>query len=147
MIELIELTMDNFEECIKLQVHDSQLGFVASNAYSLSEAFVDKVSEPRAIYADGKMVGFIMYYYEPDTETGTISRLMIDKHFQKNGYAREAMEMVINLFKEMQECKYIELSYCKDNKYGASFYKKMGFLVDEKQPEANDEITWMTMSL
>ena len=119
--------MDNFDECVNLQVNDSQKGFVASNAYSLSEAFADKVSEPRAIYADEIMVGFVMYDYDQSKETGFISRLMIDKRFQKNGYAREAMQMVINKFKNIQECTYIQLSYCKENGNAAKFYKKLGF--------------------
>ena len=128
MIKLVELTMDNFDECVRLQVGDSQKGFVASNAYSLSEAFADKVSEPRSIYADETMVGFIMYDYDPGKETRFISRLMIDKCFQKIGYAREAMQIVIKKFKGIQDCKYIQLSYCKENNNAARFYEKLSFV-------------------
>lgn len=128
MIKLVELTMANFDECVNLQVEDSQKGFVASNSYSLAEAFADKVSEPRAIYADDTMVGFIMYDYDPSRETGFISRLMIDKRYQKNGYAREAMQKVISNLKNIQDCKYIQLGYNAKNDRAAGFYEKLGFI-------------------
>lgn len=128
MVKLVELTMANFDECVNLQVDDSQKGFVASNSYSISEAFADKVSEPHAIYANDVMVGFIMYDYDPGKETGFISRLMIDKRYQKNGYACEAMQMVIEMFKNIQECKYIQLSYNSKNDRAARFYEKLGFI-------------------
>lgn len=125
---LIEITMDNFEECINLQVDDSQKGFVATNSYSLSEAFADKVSIPRAIYVDAEMIGFIMYDFDLDKSTGFISRLMVDRRYQKNGYAREAMQTVIQEFKNIPECKYIQLSYCKDNDNARRLYEQLGFV-------------------
>lgn len=127
-IILVEITMDNFEECIDLQVDESQRGFVANNAYSLSEAFADKVSEPRAVYFNSEMVGFIMYDYDSGKKTGFISRLMVDKRYQKNGYGREAIQMVIQKFKNISECKYIQLSYHKDNDNAGRLYEKLGFV-------------------
>ena len=60
-MELREINMKNFRECIDLKVSDSQKGFVASNMYSLAEAKADNVSNPYAIYDGEQMVGFIMY--------------------------------------------------------------------------------------
>ncbi|MCL2462252.1 MAG: GNAT family N-acetyltransferase [Defluviitaleaceae bacterium] len=127
-VELVEITMKNFEECLNLTVNDWQLNFVAPNCYSLSEAYADKVSVPRAIYADGVMVGFIMYDYDADKQTGFITRLMVDKNHQKNGYGREAMEIVIGRLKETPGCKYIRTSYWPDNVNAGRLYEKLGFV-------------------
>ena len=66
-VELCEITMENFRECIRLSVADHQRGFVASNMYSLAEAKADGVSNPLAVYADDQMVGFTMYCFEPES--------------------------------------------------------------------------------
>lgn len=39
MIKLESITVDNFEECLRLRVNDSQSKYIASNAYSLAEAY------------------------------------------------------------------------------------------------------------
>jgi len=43
-VTLREITMDNFIECIKLGVGETQKSYVASNMFSLAEAKADKVS-------------------------------------------------------------------------------------------------------
>ena len=128
-VKLVEITMKNFEECLSLTVNDWQLNFVAPNSYSLSEAYADKVSIPLAIYADEKMVGFIMYDYDADKQTGYITRLMVDKRYQKNGYGREAMEIVIGRFKATPGCKYIQTSYWPDNASAGRLYESLGFVM------------------
>lgn len=64
-VTLRDVTMENFHECIKLNVREEQKNFVASNTFSLAEAKADGVSDPLAIYLDDQMVGFIMYDFEP----------------------------------------------------------------------------------
>jgi diamine N-acetyltransferase len=127
-INLREITMGNFEQCINLKVHESQKNFVASNSYSLSEAFADKVSNPRAIYVADMMVGFIMYDYDPVKQTGYISRLMVDSLYQQNGYGREAMEEILQRLKSIEGCKYIQTSYHRDNANAGRLYERLGFV-------------------
>lgn len=92
MIELREITEVNFKECIRLNLNDEQWNYIASNAYSLSEAHAiqnDGVNKPMpyAIYNNEVMVGFIMAEYQPinpddpddEEDVYYLSRLMIDK--------------------------------------------------------------------
>ena len=70
MLTLREITFDNFIECIQLQPKDEQKQFIASNVYSLAEAYValasgECVPMPYAIYDDETMVGFLLLSYEP----------------------------------------------------------------------------------
>lgn len=70
MIKLEIITEDNFEECVGLKVLDSQSGYLASNAYSLSEAYALtnhslNIPMPFAIYNKETMVGFALVVYQP----------------------------------------------------------------------------------
>ncbi len=126
-VTLREITMDSFRECIKLTVAETQQGFVASNMYSLAEAQADGVSHPRAIYADERMVGFIMFDFEPKEDRGYISRLMIAEKHQRNGYGREAMQQVIDEFKRNPACKEIQTAVVPENVAAAALYRSLGF--------------------
>jgi diamine N-acetyltransferase len=126
-VSLRDITMDNFRECLKLEVADDQKGFVASNMFSLAEAKADGVSNPYAIYAGDTMVGFVMYDFEPKENRGYISRLMVDKRFQGRGYGRAAMESVIGRLKAISECTEIQTSYEPSNNVAAKLYANLGF--------------------
>lgn len=66
MVELREITKENYEECLHLKAAESQKVFVSSTVHSLAQAWVYyDTAFPFAIYADKTMVGFIMLgYYE-----------------------------------------------------------------------------------
>jgi diamine N-acetyltransferase len=110
-VTLREITMDKFSECIGLDVAEDQKGFVAANVYSLAEAKADGVSNPFAIYAGDRTVGFIMVDFEPKQSRGYIARLMVDTRFQGSGYGRAAMSQVISRFKEIRERREIQTSF------------------------------------
>ena len=63
MIRFEKVTSDNFEDVINLKMKDSQIGFMENNLYSLAEAKVFDYLEPRAIYNDQELVGFMLYYF------------------------------------------------------------------------------------
>lgn len=126
-IELREITMENFRECIRLSVADSQRNFVASNMYSLAEAKADSVSNPLAIYADGQMVGFTMYCFEPENGTGYIDRLMVGAEHQGQGYGRTAMMEVIDRLQNTPDCRRIRTSFHPENEVADALYASLGF--------------------
>ncbi len=125
-VMLREITMDNFIECIKLGVGETQKNYVASNMFSLAEAKVDKVSNPFAIYADEQMVGFIMYDYNVGERRGYLSRLMVDARFQGKGYARTALAEVMDRLKRMPGIRDIQTSFHPENHVAESLYTSFG---------------------
>jgi len=133
-IKLTPITMENFDECLDLKVEDWQRDFVAPNANSIAEAYVDKMSIPLAIYADDTMVGFTMYGYVAQKQSGYILRLMIDSRYQKKGYGRRAMEIVLKKLKDAG-CKRIVTSYHRNNTNAGALYEQLGF---EKTGEFTD---------
>jgi diamine N-acetyltransferase len=126
-IQLREITMENFRECIHLSVRQDQMDFVAPNVYSLAEAKADGVSNPFAIYHNDIMVGFIMYCFDQAEHKGYVDRLMIDQRYQGNGYGRAAMKEVIQRLKRMSGCKQIQTSFAHVNIVAENLYSSLGF--------------------
>jgi len=152
MVELREITEENFEECISLQLTEDQWKYVASNAYSLSEAYV-LIKEgkytplPYAIYSHGDMVGFIMAVYQPidddledDENVFYLSRMMIDKRYQGNGYGREAMIKMIEIMRGFQNgsAEAVVLSCSQENIVAYELYKSLGFVDTGEYDEDGD---------
>lgn len=137
MVTLKRINEDNWRECISLKVNESQKRFVATNENGLALAYAHKEMEPRAIYNDETMVGFLMYACDPDDGIHYIPRLMIDERFQKNGYGREAMRLLLEEFKE-KNIDYVEILHKPDNDVAIKLYRSFGFeLTDGK---LNDDV-------
>ena len=137
-MELREITMENFLECIKLSVSDMQKGFVASNMFSLAEAKADGVSVPLAIYDGDTMVGFIMYDYDEKEKTGWISRLMVDQRYQGRGHGRWAMMEVIGRLREIEGIKIMRTSFAPENSAARKLYTSLGFKLTGEQIDGED---------
>ena len=132
MITLRDITMDNFYEVIKLELDDIDRQMVASNMFSLAEAYADKVSQPKAIYHNGTLVGFIMYDYNQPEQRGYVSRLMVAQQYQGKGYAKTAMQIVIGTLKQEPDIKQIQISYHPQNVKARSLYLQLGFIENGK---------------
>jgi len=126
-IELCEITMKNFRECIDLSVAEDQRGFVASNMYSLAEAKADGVSNPLAIYSGDTMVGFIMYCFDAASSIGYIDRLMVAADHQRRGYGRAAMAEVTSRLRNTPGCLVIRTSFDPTNVVADALYHSLGF--------------------
>ena len=66
-IRLVKIDTGNFRDIVLLEVKEDQKDFVASNAYSLAEAYANLVRgrfvQPFGIYAGDVPVGFLMIGY------------------------------------------------------------------------------------
>lgn len=127
-ITLRPVTRDNFDAVICLRVADDQTRFVASNVYSLAEAYVESQFYPFAIDAADEPVGFTMYGFEEPTGRWWIVRLMIAHAHQGKGYGRRAMELLIPLMVERHGMDSIITSYDPGNDVAASLYRGLGFV-------------------
>ena len=129
MILLKEINEDNFDACLALEVEESQKNFVASNVYSLAQAWLyPENARPFAIYNDDIMVGFLMLDYDEAEKECGIWRFMIDKGYQNKGYGKEAMKTVLEYIKSNPIFETIHLSTVPDNDIAIKLYKNFGFL-------------------
>ena len=130
MLELRKINRDNFDEVIGLSVFEDQKSFVASNLFSLAQAKVFPECLPMAIYLDDSLIGFVMYGIDCDDNEYWISRLMIDKKYQKKGYGLAAMKLVLEELWQDKDCERIFISFEPENAIAKALYEKLGFIAD-----------------
>ena len=148
-----DITLSNVGEICGMGVFEHQEAFVASNTFSLAEAYAclkdGYFVQPFGIYDDAVPIGFIMIGYgklsdpdEPPVAEGNyiLWRLMIDKEYQGKGYSTPILKKAIEYVKTYPAGKAdcIWLSYEKDNQHARNIYKKFGF--SENGQMSGDEI-------
>ncbi len=126
-IELKEVTVDNFEDVVELELNEDQRDYVADNTFSIAESKFFPTYQPRAIYRNGKVVGFLMYQSMDDEGQPEIFRFMVDRRYQKTGIGRKAMELVLNEIKSNGNVKSISICYAPTNPVAKEFYGSFGF--------------------
>ena len=128
MIHFAPVTRDNYRECMRLGVADSQIRFVAPNAKSLAEAYVYyDTSRPFVIYCADQMVGFVLLRDLPDLGCYYISQFMIDQRYQRQGYGKQAMLLLIDMLKKEGRFPCIHLCFTESNEGAKRFYEGLGF--------------------
>ena len=100
MLEFREIGRHNFRDILKLSITESQKFFVATNAYSLSQAYAQPECVPLALYDGDTPVGFTMYGLDVEDTEYWIYRLMIDQRHQSKGYGRQALAMVLERIRQ-----------------------------------------------
>jgi diamine N-acetyltransferase len=115
MIQLREIKEDNFRDCIRLNVSDHQKNFVASNVYSIAQAYIHYGSAfPYGIYDNDQMVGFVMLGHNKEDQEFWLWRFMIDEKFQNQGLGTQAVRLVLDKFRDMNASE-VYLSYEPEN--------------------------------
>lgn len=135
MIQLREIKEENFRDCIRLNVSEHQKNFVASNVYSIAQAYIHYGSAfPYGIYQDDQMVGFVMLGHNQEDQEFWLWRFMIDEKFQNQGFGTEAVKLVLKKFQEMNAHE-VYLSYEPENHIADALYRKFGWLPTGKIEE------------
>jgi diamine N-acetyltransferase len=128
-IALREITKENLLDILKLKVASYQEKFVASNAVSIAQAhFSPEVAWFRAIYADEVPVGFLMLEDDPNNASYFLWRLMIDERFQKHGFGKRALQLLIEHIKTRPRATALLTSCVLGEGTPCQFYEKLGFI-------------------
>jgi diamine N-acetyltransferase len=132
-ITLREITSETVLAVTKLSVAQSQQGFVAPNAVSLSQALFSDEAWYRAVYDGEELVGFVMLSdeslkREPPAEPNIgLWRLMVDQRYQKRGIGREVMRLVLEYVRSRPGIRYFYTSYVPEPGGPGPFYLGLGF--------------------
>lgn len=131
MIKSMEITKENWEQCIML--NPNKMGkinvvnkFVDSVAYSLVWSSMEGLTA-RAIYDDEILVGFTMYGFCEEVSDYKIYSVLIDKNHQGKGYGRRVLEHLINHIKKIPGCNDIYLTFNPENLRAKGLYESLGF--------------------
>ncbi|MDE7031152.1 MAG: GNAT family N-acetyltransferase [Lachnospiraceae bacterium] len=130
MVHFRKITEDNFNVIMQMKRPEGE-HFVASNAYSLAEAWLYKDAGdvyPFAIYNDETPIGFMMLDEDREERCLVIWRIMFPEEHQNKGYGTEAMRQVIRLAKESGKYDFMIIDYAPENEIAKHVYEKMGFV-------------------
>ena len=90
-----------------------------------------------AIYDDEEMVGFVVFNVRPRPDgTFRISQLMIDRHYQRRGYARMALQLVLDHYRRTDGINEVVVDYHRENRAAAHLYESVGFTPVEERGDA-----------
>ena len=141
MVELRTITENNFIDAFHLKLAPGQEKYVSHPIRSLAQAYVYRDQcQPFGIYADGKMIGYVMVIYYYDIPEYDIWHMMIDEEAQGRGYGSSAMDQVLNYIrtKPFGVSDRVALTCNKNNLVARQLYEKKGFLATGIEDE--DEI-------
>ena len=85
MIILKEITKENLESIIDLDVSEHQKNQVATNSVSIAQGHYSNSAWFRGIFLDNKAIGFVMLDLLQEENQCFLWRFMIDKKYQGKG--------------------------------------------------------------
>ena len=141
MTELKPITEDNFIDAFNLKLAPGQEAFVSHPVRSLAQAYVYRNQcQPFGIYAEGKMVGYVMVIYDYDIPEYDIWHMMIDESMQGRGYGSDALDRVLEYIrtKPFGSSDRVALTCNKNNPIAKRLYESKGFSATGAEDE--DEI-------
>lgn len=130
-LSLVELTPDNIDAACRIDVKPEQQKFVAPVVESLAQAYVHwRTAWPRLILDEGRIVGFVMGNFDPDSEIDAfragIWRLNIASGEQGRGYGSFAVESVAAEARRRGH-KRITVLWIQGDGGPEGFYMRLGF--------------------
>ena len=144
MVELKPITEDNFIDAFNLKLAPEQEHFVSHPVRSLAQAYVYREQcQPFGIYANEKMVGYVMVIYDYDIPEYDIWHMMIDQSEQGYGYGSAALDQVINYIKTKPfgNSNKITLTCNKQNSTALKLYENKGFAKTGNEDDDEFELT------
>ncbi len=135
-ISMREVTRENWQDALGLEVLPEQLHFVADYvpiaAIALAKAYIRPgglVWTPYAFYRDTTMVGFTELAYDPASEEEYwFFHFFIDSQFQGQGYGKQALQILLQFIKrQFAACRAIQITVHPDNERAIRLYSDAGF--------------------
>ena len=144
-ISLREVTADSVRAVTNLRVAPEQESYVASTAVSIAQAYFHREAWFRSVHAGNDLVGFAMLrdntLLDAEARRPEVSlwRFMIDHRFQKLGYGRQALHLVLAHARTRPGVKSIQTSYVVGPHGPRDFYLSFGFRHTD-EVKANGEV-------
>ncbi len=143
-VELRPITEDNFLDAFHLELAPGQGRFVSHPVRSLAQAYVFRDQcQPFGIYADGKMVGYVMVIYDYDIPEYDIWHMMIDRSMQGRGFGSATLDRLIDYIrtKPFGDSDRIALTCSKFNPSARRLYERKGFRATGVEDEDEIELS------
>jgi diamine N-acetyltransferase len=126
-IRLESVNKENYRQCIEMP----KLEHVASNMFSIVQAYALDRTYPFCIFNEDKMLGFAMYKIIYDEEENIdifcMNRLYIAEEYQNKGHGRAAVNELLHMIKEKHCSEEIYTSTHYENHRALHLYESIGF--------------------
>lgn len=135
-IQSIEpMQMDSLEE---LSITAMQKNYVTVNLTE-NEALINPNMDTYTIQIDDTVIGFACFVLD---ETGDLNliKFMIDHQFQGKGYGKEGLIKLLQMKSVSSDVQDLWLSVHCENMSAISLYKKVGFVQQQTEYDAENEI-------
>ncbi len=145
-IELKAITEENFIDAFNLRLAPGQEDFVSDVYKRQAQAYVYRNQcQPFGIYANGKMVGYVMVIYDYDVPEYDIWHMMMDEAEQGKGYGSAALDRVIEYIrtKPFGDSGRVALTCNKNNTIARKLYESKGFSATGIEDEDEIELVMM----
>ena len=144
-ITLKNIDESNFLDAFALELGEGQDEFVSHPIRSLAQAYVYRNQcTPFGIYADGRMVGYVMVIYDYDEETYNIWHMMIDRREQGRGFGSAALRRVLAYIAEKPfgDSPRVLLTCSPENQTAWRLYQRLGFHESGRRDENEIELVY-----
>jgi len=129
MVQLADVTGGNYRRCCALTVAPAQERFVAPATAILARAYAYRESGARArIICDGDaMVGLLLTRRWAEGNCYILDQLLIDHRFQRRGYGRSAVALLLEELRAEAAHPAVILCCCEEDKAAFRLYQQAGF--------------------
>lgn len=128
MIHLVDI--DNETGDTSLEVAEDQQNYVCNSLVMLARAWLHRKLRPRVfnVYDNDTAVGMGMYLDDPDKDAYDFCQLFIDKRYQRRGYGKAAVELVLNEMRKEGKYSKVSLCYVEGNDASRKLFEQFGFI-------------------
>ena len=129
MIHFLDVDSENYRKCCRLEIREDQKRFV-SNAIGIlgrAYAFRDDGARVRIICEDETMVGMLMTRFWPEDACYILDQFFIDWRFQRRGYGKAAIALLLEELAEEGRFPSVYLCYLEGNEEARDLYLQAGF--------------------
>lgn len=143
MVNLIELSEENWMDFAGLSVDESQKYYLASNIGIMARGYVYRDSRARVmgIVADEQPIGLAMVRdLNDEPACYELQQFMIDKDFQGKGYGSAALKLILDGLKKERKYDCVEVCVKMEDVQAIHVYEKAGFVdtgyIDDDVPDS-----------
>ena len=147
MITLTDIGPNELRDVLALSVEDAQNGFVPTPEGILARAWAyrDEGARMYAIRAEGTIAGLaLLYELAEEPACYCLMELLIDRRYQTQGIASEALRQIVQLCGHEGKYPVVELSVDRENEHALRVCEKAGFVdagyVDPALPQYRNMI-------
>ena len=147
-LNIVPVTEENRTLAENLKVGKGQEHFIESVKECLQEADEIPDWKPVCLYDGKTLVGFSMYGYMKSEKDPRVwfDRLLIDSRYQKRGYGKKAVRLLLQKIRKEYPDQDIYISAYEDNRVALRLYESFGFCLNGERDINGEKILVLRQS-